>query len=368
MVKKISLRDGCSKQETKKRVLIVEDETIMRESLRDWLTDSGYDVETAGEGEEALRTIAERDIGVAILDLRLPGKDGITVLREARAKRPGLRGIIITAYPSIQTAVEAGKEGVIDYLQKPVDLEHIEKLIRETLTPPVTAAPEAPAEEPVKEVANPEEAKTPEVIAIAPQDVSVHLRQGKAHFLGAEYTEALRELEAVLAVAPASIETRVWIRKAKEALARPADEVSEEAKPTYCVWMSLGMVSYRLCTNDYNCMNCEFDQEMQEKVASGSTPELEQALAKLKELPGIDRLCRYAIKGDVSHRLCSRLFQCMTCEFGQMMEDALQQELAQRVVELAARQQALHKKEQSWWWDYWHPEPETSGTRSHSTN
>ena len=216
MVKKISLRDGCSKQETKKRVLIVEDETIMRESLRDWLTDSGYDVETAGEGEEALRTIAERDIGVAILDLRLPGKDGITVLREARAKRPGLRGIIITAYPSIQTAVEAGKEGVIDYLQKPVDLEHIEKLIRETLTPPVTAAPEAPAEEPVKEVAKPEEAKAPEVIAIAPEDISVHLRQGKAHFLAAEYTEALRELEAVLAVAPASIETRVWIRKAKE--------------------------------------------------------------------------------------------------------------------------------------------------------
>jgi hypothetical protein len=51
-----------------------------------------------------------------------------------------------------------------------------------------------------------------------------------------------------------------------------------------------------------------------------------------------------------------------------MMEDALQQELAQRIVELAARQQALQKKEQSWWWDYWHPEPETSGTRSHSTN
>ena len=368
MVKQISPLDGRSKETARKRVLIVEDETIMRESLRDWLTDSGYDVETAGEGEEALRTIADRDIGVAILDLRLPGKDGITVLREARAKRPNLRGIIITAYPSIQTAVEAGKEGAIDYLQKPVDLEHIEKLIRETLAPPVTAPPETPAAGQVKEMLKPEEAKAPALITIALEDISVHLRQGKARFLAAEYTEALRELEAVLAVAPASIETRVWVRKAREGLARPAGEVSEEAKPAYCVWMSLGMVSYRLCTNDYNCMNCEFDQEIQEKVASGSTPELELALAKLKELPGIERLCRYAIKGDVSHRLCSRLFQCVTCEFGQMMEDALQQELAQRIVELAARQQALQKKEQSWWWDYWHPEPETSGTRSHSTN
>ena len=85
--------------EKMKPILIVEDEAIMRESLRDWLTDSGYQVETAEEGEEALKTIAEQDFGVAILDLRLPGKDGLEVLREARAKRPQLKGIIITAYP-----------------------------------------------------------------------------------------------------------------------------------------------------------------------------------------------------------------------------------------------------------------------------
>jgi len=367
MVKHISPPNERLKEAAKKRVLIVEDETIMRESLRDWLRDGGYDVETASEGEEALKTIAEQDIGIAILDLRLPGKDGIAVLREARLRKPTLRGIIITAYPSIQTAVEAGKEGAIDYLQKPVDLEQIEKLIRETLAPPVTEAPGAPAEE-ARKAAEQEAAKAPEAVPISPEDIPVHLRQGKAHFLAAQYADALKELEAVLAVSPSSIETRVWVRKTREALAKPAGELSEEAKLKYCVWMSLGMVSYRICTNDYNCMKCEFDQEIQEKVASGSTPELEQALAKLKELPGIERLCRYAIKGDVSHRLCSRLFQCLTCEFGQMMEDALQQELAQRVVELAARQEALKTKEQSWWWNYWQAEPETAGARSHSTN
>jgi len=97
-----------------KPILIVEDEAIMRESLRDWLTDIGYQVETAEEGEEALKIAAEQDFGVAILDLKLPGKDGIEVLREAKAKKPQLKGIIITAYPSVGTAVEAMKEGVIE--------------------------------------------------------------------------------------------------------------------------------------------------------------------------------------------------------------------------------------------------------------
>jgi len=118
-----------------KPILIVEDEAIMRESLRDWLADGGYQVETAEEGEEALQTIAERDFGVVILDLRLPGKDGIEVLREAKEKSPQLKGIIITAYPSVKTAVQAMKEGAIDYLPKPFDLNGLEKLIRGTLGP-----------------------------------------------------------------------------------------------------------------------------------------------------------------------------------------------------------------------------------------
>jgi len=82
---------------------------------------------------------------------------------------------------------------------------------------------------------------------------------------------------------------------------------------------------------------------MQEKMASGETPELDAALERFKELPGNQRFCRYALKGDVSHRVCTRLFQCVTCEFGQMMEDALQQKLAK----LATRREALRKKEQS---------------------
>ena len=141
--------------ENMKPILIVEDETVMRESLRDWLTDAGYQVETAEEGGEALKTVTERDFGIAILDLRLPGKDGLEVLREAREKNPQLKGIIITAYPSVQTAVEAIKEGAIDYLAKPFDLNELEKLIRDTLGPvQVEIKPKAVAKEAVAKVKN----------------------------------------------------------------------------------------------------------------------------------------------------------------------------------------------------------------------
>jgi bidirectional [NiFe] hydrogenase diaphorase subunit len=145
-----------------KPILLVEDEAVMRESVRDWLTDVGYQVETAPDGEQALKTIGEQDFGLLILDLRLPGKDGLEVLQEARARHPQLKGVIITAYPSVETAVEALKRGAVDYLPKPFDLNQLEEIIRETLGPvqveikpkAVTgeAAPAVPKEAPVEEV------------------------------------------------------------------------------------------------------------------------------------------------------------------------------------------------------------------------
>lgn len=135
-----------------KPILIVEDEAIVRESLRDWLADGGYQVETVERGEEALKALVEQDFGAVILDMKLPGKDGLKVLREAKAHRPQLKAIIITAYPSVPTAVEAMKIGAIDYLTKPIDLNDLEKLIRETLGPvQVEIKPKAVTEEAVAE-------------------------------------------------------------------------------------------------------------------------------------------------------------------------------------------------------------------------
>lgn len=333
-----------------KPILIVEDEAIMRQSLSDWLTDGGYQVESTEQGEEALEAIGQQDFALLILDMRLPGKNGLEVLKEARALRPKLKGIIITAYPSVETAVEAMKIGAIDYLTKPFDLNELEKLISDTLGPvQVKIKPKAAAEAPAAEPTITEPAKVEEAIAIPPEEVPVHITRGKEHFEASQFREALAEFEAVLEIAPGNILTRVWIRRVKEVLTKPGAEVvtkgeavptTEEVKPKECLWMKMGMVSYRLCTHDYDCIACEFDQMMQEKMASGEATELDQALEKFKELPGCQRLCRYALKGDVSYRLCTHLFQCSACEFGQAMEDALQQKLAK----LTVRREALRKR------------------------
>ncbi len=325
-----------------KQILIVEDETIVRESLRDWLLDSGYEVETTGEGEAALKTMGEREFDVVILDLRLPGKNGIEVLKEAKAKRPQLKGIIITAYPSVQTAVEAMKEGAVEYLPKPVDLNNLEKLVKETLGPLQMEIKPARTAKTLKPTVA-EKVKEEKVVTIAPEEIPVYLKLGKAHFEAQRYPEALKEFQAVLRVAPGNIESRVWVRQVLEALAKPgAAAAAPAAKQKECLWMRMGMVAHRICTNDYNCVTCEFDQMMQEKMAAGEAPELEAALQRLKELPGSQRLCRYALKGEVSYRVCSRVFHCATCEFGQMMED----ELAQKLAKLATRRDALLKKEE----------------------
>ncbi len=114
-------------------VLIVDDEPIVRESIRDWLKDAGYRVATAESGEEALELIEKQDFSVMVLDIRMPGKTGITVLKEVKAQRPWIKSIIITAYPSGETVGEAKKLGAIDYLIKPVAPDDLERLIRETL-------------------------------------------------------------------------------------------------------------------------------------------------------------------------------------------------------------------------------------------
>jgi hypothetical protein len=186
-----------------------------------------------------------------------------------------------------------------------------------------------------------------ELIVVAPKEVQDHLKWGQALFNTAHYGEALAEFEAVLRTAPGSIETRIMIRKTKEAIAQPAVEpavegetVAEAVKPKECVWMKLGMVSNRLCTNNNDCLTCEFDQAMQEQMAKGDTAELNAALERFKKLPGSQRVCRYALKGQISYRLCTRLFQCTPCEFGQNMEDAIQRKLAK----LAVRREAMRKK------------------------
>ena len=116
-----------------KPILVVDDEAIVRESIRDWLKDAGYEVSVAESGEEALKLIQKQNFGVMILDLRLPGMNGIDVLKKVKLIQPSIKSIIITAYPTMLTQEEASKLGAIDYLVKPVFPDKLEDLIRETV-------------------------------------------------------------------------------------------------------------------------------------------------------------------------------------------------------------------------------------------
>jgi DNA-binding NtrC family response regulator len=112
----------------KKSVLIVDDEKVMRESLRDWLKDS-YDVTTAGTGEETIDMVKNHDFDALILDVRLTDKSGIDVLKEVKQLKPSINCIIITAYPSVELAVEAMKAGAIEFIVKPFSPVQLERLI-----------------------------------------------------------------------------------------------------------------------------------------------------------------------------------------------------------------------------------------------
>jgi hypothetical protein len=183
-------------------------------------------------------------------------------------------------------------------------------------------------------------------IAITPEEIPAHLKQGKAHLAAGHREEAFKEFSSILKVAPGDMETRVWMQKARVAMTKPEQApLVEEEKPEDCVYTAMGIVADRQCTSDYNCLSCDFDRQMRERIESGEA-ELVEALERYKSLPGKQKFCRYALKGNVSYRICSRSLNCENCEFNQMMEDAFEQQLIQR-------QEALSNKQQNWWWPYW---------------
>jgi DNA-binding NtrC family response regulator len=116
-----------------KAILVVDDEPIVRESIRDWLIDAGYQVFTAETGEQGLEMIKKHDFGVLVIDVRLPGMTGIALLEEVKAIKPQIKSVVITAYPTAEVAAEAKKLGAIDYLIKPIAPDDLEQLIRDTM-------------------------------------------------------------------------------------------------------------------------------------------------------------------------------------------------------------------------------------------
>ncbi len=111
------------------RILVVEDRESLRRMLDRALSGEGHVVETAADGETALELLATRQYDLVLTDLKLPGQSGIDVLRGSRKLNPGLPVVVLTAYGTVHTAVEAMKEGAVDFLEKPVEIDDLFRLV-----------------------------------------------------------------------------------------------------------------------------------------------------------------------------------------------------------------------------------------------
>jgi CheY-like chemotaxis protein len=117
----------------KEGVLIVDDERNIRLTLSRSLEALGMQIQTAVNGEEALQKLQEDEFALLLLDLKMPGIDGMDVLRQIRERWPKTRVIVITAHGSIDLAVEAMKLGAVDFIQKPFSPTEIRELVTKVL-------------------------------------------------------------------------------------------------------------------------------------------------------------------------------------------------------------------------------------------
>jgi CheY-like chemotaxis protein len=119
-------------KQTKERVLVVDDEENMRKTLAEILSDEGYEVATAATGEAAVDLCLKNDYRIVLMDVRMPGMDGVEAFRQIRRHQEGVRVILMSAY-SVEALKEAAlDEGAIAFLSKPLDVERVVHLIDET--------------------------------------------------------------------------------------------------------------------------------------------------------------------------------------------------------------------------------------------
>jgi DNA-binding NtrC family response regulator len=112
------------------RILVVDDEPHVRMSLACWFREEGYEVEVASGGKEALAALARDGANILLVDIKMPGMDGLELQRRARELAPDATIVIMTAYASVETAVQALKEGAYDYIVKPFDPEEVSRLVK----------------------------------------------------------------------------------------------------------------------------------------------------------------------------------------------------------------------------------------------
>ena len=125
--------ENASAAKTKGRILIVDDELVVRDALGKWFTSEGYLAHPVSSAREALETIQQKEFDIALLDIKMPGMDGMELQARLKEADPELTVIIMTGYASVETAVQALKRGAYDYITKPVDPDELSHLVGNAL-------------------------------------------------------------------------------------------------------------------------------------------------------------------------------------------------------------------------------------------
>ena len=110
-------------RDRKKRILLVDDEKDFVEALAERLRNRDFDVTTAFTGEEALEKLKEYNFDVAIVDVKMPGLDGIETLKEIKKLKPLTEVLMLTGHGTVETAIEGMKHGAYDFLMKPCEMD-----------------------------------------------------------------------------------------------------------------------------------------------------------------------------------------------------------------------------------------------------
>lgn len=117
----------------KHNILVVDDEAEICDLLQNFLAQEGYQVFTAANGAEAISLGKQNELDLALLDIKMPGMDGIEVFHELKKVKKDMKVIILTGYGTLRTAKEAMGLGAYDYLTKPFELRLVKDIIREAL-------------------------------------------------------------------------------------------------------------------------------------------------------------------------------------------------------------------------------------------
>jgi two-component system, NtrC family, response regulator HydG len=119
--------------QVKGKILVVDDELVVRDSLGKWFSSEGYTARPVGSGREALEAIQQTEYDLALIDIKMPGMDGMELQARLREADADLTVIIMTGYASVETAVQALKVGAYDYITKPVDPDELSHLVANAL-------------------------------------------------------------------------------------------------------------------------------------------------------------------------------------------------------------------------------------------